>query len=413
MRRVQSPFAHFRAAAASAALVLAFVLAPASAARAEGVSRIAYSSFQSSSSPRIWLVDPDGSNPSRVQSWSRDGDGAAISPDGTQIVYETPRNGWANLYLIGVDGSNEHRLLGTNFYGQSASWKPDGSQLVFTHSSNNGGSGGTGTTWRVDAGGTNLVQLSPSSADDWLPCWSPDGTLIAFSSTIDGQFEIWIMNPDGTGRQQLSSGPGAKSGPRWSPDGSKIAYTLFPDITIGLSSIHVMGSDGAGDTALTDTLSLTSRPCWSPDGLEIAFQSNREGNFRIYRMSANGTDVRPVTMGVTAPGDWCGDWRMVSNPAKVDGPQGNAAPVLRVTSPVLGWATIWFAQVRECETRLEIFDSAGRLQRALLHRKVVAGDHSVVWDAKDDAGRVCPAGVYHCRLTSGEESRAVKFVSLR
>ncbi len=37
-------------------------------ASSPGVSRIAYSSFQGSSSPQIWLTNPDGSNMVRVPS---------------------------------------------------------------------------------------------------------------------------------------------------------------------------------------------------------------------------------------------------------------------------------------------------------------------------------------------------------
>jgi Tol biopolymer transport system component len=33
---------------------------------------------------------------------------------------------------------------------------------------------------------------------------------------------------------------------------------------------------------------------WSPDGSRIVFVSNRDGGFKLYVMSGEGTDVRPV-----------------------------------------------------------------------------------------------------------------------
>jgi Tol biopolymer transport system component len=37
-------------------------------------------------------------------------------------------------------------------------------------------------------------------------------------------------------------------------------------------------------------------PAWSPDGTRIAFTSERDGDFMIYTMRADGTDVRQLTV---------------------------------------------------------------------------------------------------------------------
>ena len=40
---------------------------------------------------------------------------------------------------------------------------------------------------------------------------------------------------------------------------------------------------------------LYYNPVWSPDGSRIAFYSNRDGNFEIYVMNANGGHQRRLT----------------------------------------------------------------------------------------------------------------------
>jgi Tol biopolymer transport system component len=52
------------------------------------------------------------------------------------------------------------------------------------------------------------------------PGWSPDGKLIAFTSSVDGG-DIQLMNADGSGLQNLRVGGFS---PTWSPDGGQLAF---------------------------------------------------------------------------------------------------------------------------------------------------------------------------------------------
>ncbi len=51
-----------------------------------------------------------------------------------------------------------------------------------------------------------------------------------------------------------------------------------------------MDADGSGHTRLTDNPAQYCCPTWSPDGSRIAFDSDRDGNFEIYIMNADGSD---------------------------------------------------------------------------------------------------------------------------
>jgi Tol biopolymer transport system component len=288
------------------------VIATAALAGATGVPRIAFSSMRAGGDFHLYLINANGANVTRVTQGSYGGDGAVIAPEGSRIVFESPRYGYGQLFVVNTDGGNEHRVLSFNFYGQSGTWSPDGNRIAFSHSSNNGNPGGKGTTWVVNTDGSGLHLLSPLDADDWLPDWSPDGTRIAFCSFNANHGEIWVMNADGTGRVPLTSGTADRNGPRWSPDGAKIAYTLFPiPGDYSGASIHVMDAAGGGDVALTDTSSLNARPAWSPDGSQIAFHSNRSGCFQLYTMKADGSAVQRITWVTSSPGDFCGSWKVV------------------------------------------------------------------------------------------------------
>jgi Tol biopolymer transport system component len=64
-------------------------------------------------------------------------------------------------------------------------------------------------------------------------------------------------------------------------------------------------------TPITDAAHYSNFPDWSPNGDRIVFTSDRDGDFKIYSVRPDGTEVQRLT---DAPGDahaaWCagGDW---------------------------------------------------------------------------------------------------------
>ncbi|MBM4117812.1 hypothetical protein FJ251_08725 [bacterium] len=64
--------------------------------------------------------------------------------------------------------------------------------------------------------------------------------------------------------------------------------------------------------------------------------------------------------------------------------------------------TLKFENAVEGALRLVIVDGAGRRQRELAAGRFAAGQHSVVWDGRDDAGRPLPSGLYLAQLV-GEQ----------
>ena len=64
--------------------------------------------------------------------------------------------------------------------------------------------------------------------------------------------------------------------------------------------------DGTDEINLTQTEAWEEiEPAWSPDGTRLAFSSDRDGNYEIYTMAADGTDVRQVTFVAEAgPGEF-------------------------------------------------------------------------------------------------------------
>ena len=190
------------------------------------------------------------------------------------------------IYVIDADGSAETQLT-SNPAGidSGPAWSPDGSQIAFQSDRD----GTSFDIFVVNEDGTGLVQLTDTATFDCCPAWSPDGEKIAFRSDRDGNGEIYVMNPDGSGQTRLTNNSATDSLPAWSPDGLKMAFSNYET---GFAQIYAMNADGSGATNLMAGGVLGSHPSWSPDGTKIVHEGE---NFQIYLMDADGGNRTALT----------------------------------------------------------------------------------------------------------------------
>ena len=106
--------------------------------------------------------------------------------------------------------------------------------------------------------------------------------------------------------------------PAWSPDGRHIAFQSNRN---GNFEIYVMAADGSNPRRLTNHSATDGAAAWSPDGRHIAFDSNRNGNFEIYVMAADGSNPRRLTNHSANDGlpAWSPDGRHIAFNSNRDG----------------------------------------------------------------------------------------------
>ena len=126
--------------------------------------------------------------------------------------------------------------------------------------------------------------------------WSPDGKRIAYSSNVDGNWEIYLIAPDGTNRARVTFSEDSDDYfPYFSPDGSKLTYVGFRK-EYKVAVIYIYDLVDREHVVITNEEEFNSDPHWSPDGQMITyFSRDNEGNEDIFIMQADGTNNQRLT----------------------------------------------------------------------------------------------------------------------
>ena len=147
----------------------------------------------------------------------------AWSPDGTRAVAAMPsRVGTVNgdLYTFATDGSGgiEPLVESVETSFNWPDWSPDGSFVVMRGRNQESRAE---EIWRVEIASGEARSLRQDPGLDRYPRVSPDGRLIVYEKTLDGQQSTWVMTSDGSNRWLVAQDAGA---PVWGPSGSSIYF---------------------------------------------------------------------------------------------------------------------------------------------------------------------------------------------
>jgi Tol biopolymer transport system component len=162
----------------------------------------------------------------------------------------------------------------------------EGRRMVFSRTKSNN------DIWRVPVEGGPRGPFAASTMSDDSPQASPDGSLVAFSSTRTGYGEIWLASADGSSPMALTNLRQMSGSPRWSPDGRSIAFDSRPERT---SDIYVVDVPTLLVRRVTTHPAEDVVPSFSRDGRSLYFSSNRDGSWQIYRMPVEGGGAERVT----------------------------------------------------------------------------------------------------------------------
>ncbi|HEX2779392.1 MAG TPA: hypothetical protein VHM30_07825, partial [Gemmatimonadaceae bacterium] len=179
-----------------------------------------------------------------------------------------------------------------------------------------------GRVYVADSDGA--VETAASQVNPVLsPSWHPNGGRIAYSELGAAGSRIGTIDVASGNARTLVARGGLNITPAFSPDGSTIVFASGEDEG---TDLYAVSADGGNVRRLTvgrgtDNVS----PSFSPDGRRIAFTSGRSGHPEVYIMDADGTGAElltPFSFGdqyYRSNPDWSPDGRNVAFQSQIAG----------------------------------------------------------------------------------------------
>jgi TolB protein len=186
--------------------------------------------------------------------WDKGGvnSSATFAPDGTNIAFASSVDGNTDIYSMPVDGGTPQRLTTARGIDTQPSWAPNGRQIAFTSTRS-----GSPQIYLMDADGSNVRRLTFDGGFHDEATWAHDGTRLACTTKVGSRFQIATIDTI-TGEQTVIPGPGNNESPCFSPDGSMLA---FASDRTGSAQIFITDSDGVPHQLTTE--GSNHSPTWT------------------------------------------------------------------------------------------------------------------------------------------------------
>jgi imidazolonepropionase-like amidohydrolase/Tol biopolymer transport system component len=148
--------------------------------------------------------------------------------------------------------------------------------------------------------GGQAQRLFEGSAFESWPAFSPDGKLLAFVHSEQGNQEVRVFNFESRQTRTLVSGARYRH-LSWTSDGQRLVFAEH-DYEYGPSRVVAVNLNDGSHEKLTDAAGPRSpRPHFSGDGEWLYFSSNNTGTRTLYRLPIKGKAEPQAVIPLTRP----------------------------------------------------------------------------------------------------------------
>lgn len=232
---------------------------------------------------------------------------AVYSNDGTKILYQMyDFDNW-DIYEYNTINQENKRITIDPGDDENPVYSPSNNMITFTSTRDDFREVDYNQKLRdiyiKDLNSGLETNLTTNSSNDWKPQYSKDGKYIVFVSERDDLRDvdftqlfsnIYSMESNGSFQLRLTTVEANDGGP--AINGGEGSPIYFDSNRNGNFGIFKMNFDGTDQKLVTTNLDFNDvSPCISPDESHIAFFSDRDGNYEIYMMNPDGSNQQRLT----------------------------------------------------------------------------------------------------------------------
>jgi TolB protein len=194
------------------------------------------------------------------------------SPNQTEIIFSSNRDGDFEIYRMNPDGTGVTQLTQNNAWDSEPHYYVFGQKIVFTSDRS-----GNKDIWQMDLTqpGYPVTQLTTDPGMDFNPAWVFDTGYWMWTSDRDGDLDIWRDGPGGMSQQT--------NNPENEDDAVYVAPNLYFSSDKGGTWDVIRRPWALPDEFFFQSPAKDFAPEVSPMGVWIAFVTNKDGNNEIYR----------------------------------------------------------------------------------------------------------------------------------
>lgn len=240
---------------------------------------------------QIYSMNDDGTSLKRLTNSPSYDVSPSWSPDAKRIVFASDRGGNWDIYTMSSDGEDVKRLTSPPGSNSAPSWAKGGTKILFVSTRDVV----NGDLYLMNPDGAAIERLTQDSTVKDSPVMTPDGRSVFFG--IDGRDGSSIAMLDISSKSVTVIIPPSYNAlsPRISPDGSLL---LFAATRNGQSSIYTSAISGTNVKMLHSSADNCRTPAWRGSEREIVYSKN----WGLFAFSLDtNTEVALSSKGDSAP----------------------------------------------------------------------------------------------------------------
>ena len=220
--------------------------------------QLAYISY-ASGRPQIYVQNIYTKQTQQLTNFPGSSLSPAWSPNGRRMAMALSKDGNSEIYIMDLITRQLYRITNNYAIDVEPTWTPDGRNLIFMSDR-----GGRAQLYRVAVGDTGPLgtptRITFDGTENMRPDVSPNGKSLAMVNNTGGRYRIAVLDLETEQLSILSDGY-LDDSPSFSPNGSMIIYSTQLD---GKGVLAVVSADGHASQKLRFLQGEVRQPAWSP-----------------------------------------------------------------------------------------------------------------------------------------------------